>query len=205
LNTDQAFQLLQEAGITDSVSTFRKWLREGKIKATGFNVDEQTLYKFIQEYKNPNKDEIITQLKAKIKAKESHIIGVENLHESAAKTFSKQRERLTEEILQLKKENIQLQKEAMELLKENIELRNKVIQLKEQLLTGNTGNTSNHASPSLQEYQKKLGLSKQANHKEVLTAYKELLLKSHPDHGGNTKVFQYIKYDYDQLRKNSKN
>ena len=50
----------------------------------------------------------------------------------------------------------------------------------------------------------KLGLSKMASNQEILSAYKELLKLAHPDRGGNAKLFQYIKADFDQIRKNFK-
>ena len=50
-------------------------------------------------------------------------------------------------------------------------------------------------------YRQKLGLSKTASDKEVLAGYKNLLKASHPDHGGNAAIFQYIKTEYDSFRK----
>ncbi|MDQ7860949.1 hypothetical protein RCO48_07755 [Peribacillus frigoritolerans] len=39
MNTDQAFDLLKDAGVTESssIQTVRRWLREGKIKYEGGN------------------------------------------------------------------------------------------------------------------------------------------------------------------------
>ena len=46
MNTDQAFDLLQDAGVTESVNiqTVRRWLREGKIKYEGGNGNRKTGY-----------------------------------------------------------------------------------------------------------------------------------------------------------------
>ncbi len=43
-----------------------------------------------------------------------------------------------------------------------------------------------------------------ASNKEVLAEYKGLLKITHPDHGGNAKVFHYIKTDYDNFRNSIK-
>ena len=46
MNTDQAFDLLKDAGVTESISiqTVRRWLREGKIKYEGGNGNRKTGY-----------------------------------------------------------------------------------------------------------------------------------------------------------------
>jgi hypothetical protein len=312
LNTDQAFNLLKEIGITNSPETFRHWLREGKIKATGFTIDEQSLKLFIDEYlypdknenetiqeltlkiktkdqyierieelhksstqelikqrdqlnkemvilknehtyvdkdeiirqlrlkiktkdqyieemkelhesstqelikqrdqlnkeiiilKNehtyPDKDETIQQLKLKIKAQDQYIQGIEELHKSSTKEFIKQRDQLNKEMAILKNEQNKLRKETMDLLRENIELRNRLLELKE------NKRDDPHSPPTspLDHYSRKLGLSKTASNKEVLTGFKALLKVSHPDQGGDAKLFQYLKTDYDHFRKNIK-
>ena len=40
-----------------------------------------------------------------------------------------------------------------------------------------------------------------ASDKEVLTEYKGLLKITHPDHGGNAKLFHYIRTDYEIFKK----
>jgi hypothetical protein len=315
LHTDQAFDLLKKAGITNNPDTFRRWLREGKLKATGFTIDDQELEQFINEHTYPDKvetvqqlkvkikakdqyieeieethqsstqelikqrdqlnkeililknehtyldqDEIIRQLKLKIKAKDQYIEemkklhqsstqeilkqkdqlhdeililknrhtyldqnenirqlklkikakdqyieGIEELHKSSTQEFIKQRDQLNKEILILKNEQNKLRKEIMDLLRENIELRNRLVELKE---TGFKENKSDdpHSPPasSLDHYSRKLGLSKMASQKDVLTGFKALLKISHPDQGGDAKLFQYLKNDYDHFRKNIK-
>ena len=205
MKSDKAFALLKEAGITDNVDTYRSWVREGRIKAIGLSIDDRSLEQFMKDYKNPDKDVIIKQLKAKIHAQNNHIIGIEQLHENATHTFFKQREQLNKEILTLKKENQKLQKESMELLKENIALRDQLIKLKENAFMHNEQNSvSSKSSSTTHTNKQKLGLSKMASNQEILSAYKELLKLAHPDHGGNAKLFQYIKADFDQIRKNFK-
>ncbi|MGW6381409.1 hypothetical protein [Peribacillus butanolivorans] len=46
MNTDQAFDLLKDAGVTESTSiqTVRRWMREGKIKYEGGNKNRKTGY-----------------------------------------------------------------------------------------------------------------------------------------------------------------
>ena len=206
MKSDQAFALLKEAGITDNVDTYRSWVREGRIKSIGLSIDDRSLEQFIKDYKNPNKDVIIKQLKAKIHSQNNHIIGIEQLHENPTHTFFKQREQLIKEILTLKKENQKLQKESMELLKENIALHDQLIKLKDNAFMHNEQNSvsSETTSSTTNTNKQKLGLSKMASNQEILSAYKELLKFAHPDHGGNAKLFQYIKADFDQIRKNSK-
>jgi regulator of replication initiation timing len=205
LKFDKAFAILKEAGITDNIDTFRKWVHTGKIKSIGLTIDEHSLKQFMKEYTNPDKDLIINQLKAKIHAQNNHILGIEQLHETATHTFFRQREQLNNEILLLKKENQRLQQESMELLKENIALRNQLIKLKDNASTNNQRSSVSTEPPSTLHIDKqKLGLSKMASNQEVLATYKELLKISHPDHGGNAKLFQYIKTDFDQIRKKHK-
>lgn len=205
MRSDKAFALLQEAGITDSVDTFRKWLNEGRIKSVGIFIDEHSLERFIKDYKNPDKDQIIHQLRAKIHAQNNQIIGIEKLHESTTSALFKQKEQLTNEILLLKKENQRLQQEMMDLLKENIKLRDQLIQFKDLSFSNNQKRSdSTEASTSLHIDKQKLGLSKMASNQEVLSAYKELLKVSHPDRGGDAKLFQYIKADFDQFRQKMK-
>lgn len=46
MNTDQAFDLLKDAGVTESssIQTVRRWLREGKIKYEGGNKNRKAGY-----------------------------------------------------------------------------------------------------------------------------------------------------------------
>ncbi|WP_338472246.1 hypothetical protein R4Z10_05740 [Niallia sp. XMNu-256] len=200
MRSDKAFALLQEAGITDNIDTFRKWVSEGRIKSIGgIFIDDHSLEKFIKDFKNPDKDIIINQLKAKIHMQNNHITGIEALHESTTQHYFKQKEQLNKEILLLKRENQKLQQEIIDLLKENISLRDRIIKLGE----SNHTQKSDPTSLSIEEKQK-LGLSKIASNQEVLSTYKELLRLSHPDRGGNAKLFQYIKADYDLIRKKIK-
>jgi regulator of replication initiation timing len=199
LNTDQAFEMLKEAGVIDNIETFRTMLREGKIKARGFTIDEEALKRFITDQTIPNKDELIRQLKLKIKVQDEHIKGLEELLENTKKQLSKQRDQLNDEMMMLIHKKNELKQESIDLLKENIELREEIISLKDRL-----GNNYSEASPLPINFHHKLGLSKNASEKELFARYKELLKLAHPDRGGNPKLFQYIKMDYDQLRNNVK-
>jgi chromosome segregation ATPase len=56
LNTEEALKILKDCYITDSVQTLRKWIREGKIIATGspykqegYTIREEDLKAFIEE------------------------------------------------------------------------------------------------------------------------------------------------------------
>ncbi|WP_428909762.1 hypothetical protein [Niallia sp. Krafla_26] len=202
---DEAFSLLKEAGITDDIDVFRKWIREDRIMSIGLTIDAHSLEQFMKDYKNPDKELTIKQLKAKIHAQNNHITGIEKLHETTAQTFARQREQLKGEILFLKKENQRLQQESMDLLKENIALRDQLIKLKENASGTTQPKSGSQESPSpLHVDKQKLGLSKMASNQEVLSAYKELLKLAHPDRGGNAKLFQYIKTDFDRIRRKSK-
>lgn len=201
MNTDQAFSLLKEAGITDNIETFKQWLREGKIKATGFTVDDKALIRFMKTQTKLDKDQIIQQLKLRIKAKDEEIKGLEELHAAQAKVLIQQRDKLYNEIGLLQIERNHLKKETINLLKENIELRDELIALKEKLFKGET-NKDAPDSISSNDVRQKLGLTNLAIDKDVIAAYKELLKKAHPDHGGNEKLFHYIKTDFDQFRSN---
>ncbi|KKI90806.1 hypothetical protein WQ54_18840 [Bacillus sp. SA1-12] len=204
MNTDQAFTLLKEAGITDNIETFKQWLREGKIKATGFTVDDKALMRFMKEQTKLDKDQVIHLLKLKIKTKDEEIKGIEELHASSTRLLIHQRDKLYNEISLLQIERNHLKKETINLLKENIELRDELIELKEKLLKGETSEDASSSSLSSSDFRQKLGLTKLANDKDIIAAYKELLKKAHPDHGGNAKLFHYIKTDFDQFRNKMK-
>lgn len=55
MKLEDAFLKLRFVGITDSIQQVRKWVREGKIKATierkkdGYDIDPESLENFIQE------------------------------------------------------------------------------------------------------------------------------------------------------------
>ncbi|WP_186578066.1 hypothetical protein [Aquibacillus kalidii] len=56
MNTNEAFEKLKEAGVTDNIQTVRRWLREGEIKATrseyrkaGFDISYSSLISFIDK------------------------------------------------------------------------------------------------------------------------------------------------------------
>jgi regulator of replication initiation timing len=187
--------MLKEAGVTDNIETFRNWLREGKIRATGFTIDEDALKQFINEQTIPNKDELIRQLTLKLKVQDAHIKGLEELLENTTKQLTKQKDQLNHEMMLLIHKKNKLKQESIDLLRENIELRDEIISLKERL-----GNNHVEQAALPIEYRQKLGLSKRASDKDVLAGFKELLKLAHPDRGGNAKIFQYIKTDYDELR-----
>jgi hypothetical protein len=216
VNTDQAFYMLKEAGLSDSrsIQTVRRWLNEGKVKYDGtgsrnteaFSVFDNAASALVKERTNQDKDkdEIIRYLKLKIKEKDVYIEGVEELHKTATKVLSHQRDMLTNEIIQLKNEKRKLHNETMDLLKENIQLREELIKLKEERLTGENSENDKLYNTVQYDLLQKFGLSKKASSNEVLSAYKELLKLTHPDHGGNTKLFHYIKTDYDNFRNSIK-
>ena len=93
----------------------------------------------------------------------------------------------------------------MDLLRENIELHNKLNELKETKLKENKSDDPLiHPTSPLDHDRQKLGLSKKASPSAMLTRFKELLKISHPDQGGNAKLFHYLKTDYDHFRKRFK-
>jgi hypothetical protein len=202
-DTDQAFDLLKDAGLTKSMSiqTVRRWLHEGKIKydrtktrSTEYTIDDIASKLFKHDRTDPNKDEIIHQLKLKIKTQDKHIEGIEEIHRTANNIVIQQRGKLDK----LNKEIVILKNETRKLLKENTELHNELIKLKE------NKRDHFHSTTQSNDYSKKLGLSKMASNKDVLAEYKGLLKITHPDHGGNEKLFHYIKTDYDLFRNNIK-
>ncbi|WP_338447692.1 hypothetical protein R4Z09_15670 [Niallia oryzisoli] len=207
-DTDQAFQLLKDAGVAPSIGipTVRRWVREGKIKHVG---DGDPITEYISNEPNPRRsvlspaeDKLIRQLKAKIKAQEEHIKGIEDLHQSSINTLIQQRNKLKQEIMRLETERHELQKEARKLLKENLDLRNELLKLKEEYSKGNKSDPEKTQTVPFKSYdpRSKLGLSKTAGPKEILAGYKTLLKMTHPDRGGNAALFHFIKMDYDSFR-----
>jgi predicted site-specific integrase-resolvase len=213
-DTDYVIELLKDAGVADSIGiqTVTHWLREGKIKYdgtrnrnTGYMIDETVSKLLTNNRTNQNKDDIIHQLKLKIKAQDEHIEVIEELHEAASKILILQRDKLNQELIFLQNEKSRLKNETIDLLKENIELRNELIKLKDKRFTENIGDNGNfHPTTESEDYRRKLGLSKKASNKELLAGYKDLLKIAHPDRGGNAKTFQYIKTDYDTFRNSIK-
>ena len=209
-DTDYVIGLLRDAGVAEGIGiqTVTHWLREGKIKydgtrnrKTGYMIDETASKLLTNDSTDQNKDEIIRQLKLKIKAQDEHIEVIEELHESASKILTLQRDKLNQELIFLQNEKSRLKNETIDLLKENIELRDKLIKLKEKRSTENIGDNDNfHSTTQSENYRRKLGLSKMASNKEVLAGYKDLLKIAHPDRGGNAKTFHYIKTDYEKFR-----
>ncbi|WP_413300766.1 hypothetical protein AA0X95_19460 [Bacillus sp. 1P10SD] len=211
-DTDQAFDMLMDAGVPESISTqlVRRWLREGKIQNVGNGTRENESMpkeKVINRGAYTDQDKMIRQLKAKIKAQEEHIEGMEKLHQNSINTLIQQRNKLKIEIAHIDKEKNELQKETKKLLQENIDLRNELLKIKEELSRGSKREqeqTHTPPPPMQTNHRQKLGLSKTASPKEVLAGYKKLLIKTHPDHGGNAAAFHYIKTDYDQFRSTNK-
>jgi len=208
-DTDQAFDLLKDAGVSESISNqiVRRWLHEGRIKYEGsrnkktdYIVDDTTSKLFIDDCTNQNMDEMIHRLTLKIQAQEKHIEGLEELHENAKHRIIEQRDKLKKEVATLKNKENKLQSEIRNLVKQNIELRNELKKLKE----SKGDHYTLTSSTQLNNYSKKLGLSKMASNKEVLAEYKGLLKITHPDQGGNAKLFHYIKTDYDNFRNSTK-
>lgn len=209
-DTDQAFHLLKDAGLTKSMSiqAVRRWLHEGKIKydrtktrSTEYTIDDTASKLFKHDRTEPNKDEIIHQLKLKIKTQDKYIEGIEEIHKTSKNIVLQQREKLNKlnkEIALLKNVTRKLENETKDLLKENTELNKELMHLKEKK------RDYLHSPAQSNDYSKKLGLSKTANNKDVMAEYKGLLKITHPDHGGNTKLFHYIKTDYDHFKNNIK-
>ena len=207
---DQVFDLLRDAGVTESISvqTVRRWLREGKIKykevngsrKTEYIIDETASKLLINDRIDQNMDGIIHHLKSKIHAQNKYIEGIEELHENAKKGIIQQRDKLKKEVITLKNVASKLENDAEDLLKQNIELRNDLRRLKD-TKRDNYNFTSITQSNN---YSEKFGFSKMASDKEVLTEYKGLLRITHPDHGGNAKLFHYIRTDYENFKKSIK-
>lgn len=210
-STDQAFYLLEDAGVADdtAVQIVRRLLREGKIQSVGTgnqktnNPPNETAKRLVN--RSSNQDQVLHQLKVKIKAQDEHIKGIEHLHQTSIARLIQQIDILKKDIVNLGKEKSELQSETKKLLKENIGLTNELIKLKGKRFQGNNSSSDKtddvpFSQPKTNDYRQKLGLSKMASDKEVLTRYKKLLKITHPDHGGNATIFHFIKTDYDQFR-----
>jgi len=211
-DTDQAFQLLRDAGVAPSmgIPIVRRWVREGKIQHVS---EGEHLKGYLSKEPNPTlpihsptEDKLIRQLKAKMKAQEEHIKGVEELHQSSINTLIQQRNKLNKEMMNLEIEKQKLQQEARKLLKENLELRNELLKLKEAYSKGRQTDPEKTQPVPQKTYdpRPKLGLSRTADSKEILAGYKTLLKMTHPDRGGNAALFHFIKKDYDIFRNSLK-
>lgn len=208
-DTDQAINLLMDAGVASStgMEIVKRWLREGRIQNVG---EGKQLSEYISSEKDAkqystnlsNQERVIRQLKAKLKAQDEHIKGLEELHENSVNRLLQQKEQYRKEIVQLENENRKIQQETSALMKENIELRKEMLRLKEELYKGHKKEPEKTPPRPMKSpnYRQKLGLSKTASPKEVVASYKKLLKVTHPDAGGHEAAFHYIKSDYDQFR-----
>ncbi|MEC1757396.1 DnaJ domain-containing protein [Schinkia azotoformans] len=224
MDTQQAFEKLKQAGITDSIQTVRRWLRNGTIKASrtdnrkaGFLIDEQDLQRFINDRTGADKDEQIKKLK-------QHIEDIEHFHENGSKVMKnrywqleKENERLSKLIKsnnqELKTENQNLKDEIKKLRKEKMDLLNEKLELLDRISNIKKGNPKWQDDNSFEgfwkyfnvvnkvDYRQKLGLSPNCSNDEVKKEYKKLIMILHPDKGGNAKIFQQIKNEYDEFRK----
>jgi hypothetical protein len=211
-DTDQAINMLKDAGVTESkgIQIVQRWLREGKIQNMGPRkrktemLPNETSPKWFSN-NSGEQDKIIRQLQVKIKAQDEHINGIEKLHQDSINALIQQRNKLKKEIINLENENSKIQTEYKKVLKENIDLHNELIKIKEKISKGNKSDSveTEDAAPPFKsnDYRQKLGLSKSASQKEVLSGFKKILKLTHPDHGGNAAAFHYIKVDYDYFRK----
>ncbi|MEH7155924.1 hypothetical protein [Neobacillus drentensis] len=81
-------------------------------------------------------------------------------------------------------------------------MNSELLKLREELFRGKQSEVDQTETPPphTDDYRQKLGLSKRASDKEVITRYKKLLKITHPDHGGNAAAFHFIKTDYNRFR-----
>jgi chromosome segregation ATPase len=212
-DTDQAINLLMDAGVASStgMEIVKRWLREGRIQNVG---EGKQLSEYISNEIDAkqysvnlsNQERVIRQLKAKLKAQDEHLKGLEELHQNSVSRLLQQKEKYQSELVHLENEKRKFQRETSNLTKENIELRKELLRLKEELYKGHKSEPEKvPPRPSKpHDYRQKLGLSKTASPKEVVASYKKLLKITHPDSGGNEAAFHYIKSDYDQFRNSMK-
>jgi hypothetical protein len=208
-DTDQAIHLLMDAGVASStgMEIVKRWLREGRIQNVG---EGKQLSEYISSEKDAtkystnlsNQERVIRQLKAKLKAQDEHIKGLEELHENSVNRLLQQKEKYKKELVQLETEKRKFQTETSSLMRENIELRKELLRLKEELYKGHKSEPEKIPPRPVKspDYRQKLGLSKTASPKEIVASYKKLLKITHPDSGGNEALFHYIKSEYDQFR-----
>ncbi|WP_066174668.1 hypothetical protein [Bacillus marinisedimentorum] len=203
MNTDQAFKKLKSAGVTDSIQTVRRWLREGKIKAkrtenrkAGYIIENDDLQRFINERTGRDKDKRIKELEYKIKQKERGVLAKEN-------------HKLQLEVDRLRQENLNLKMKSMkQTIDENrntsnshsffSDMSDEDLRQYRQKLFG-----QDLILPS-KNYREELGLSSGVTNQEVVKEFKKLLRILHPDTGGNAKLFQRVKEDYDDFIKTTK-
>ncbi|MED0758853.1 hypothetical protein P4S93_13945 [Aneurinibacillus thermoaerophilus] len=175
MNTYEALDRLKQAGITDSIQTLRRWLRDGTIKAqrsenrkAGFEVDAEDLKRFINERTGADKDERIRQLEEEIR-------------------------RLKEKNERLKADDIDLDEEEDDLLtRMNIDFIKQLKQQQQMLL---------YKQQKQNDARYRLGLTETSTDDEVLQEFKKLLKILHPDSGGNAKLFNDIKQQYNEFRR----
>jgi|SRR5699024_2470275 len=219
MNTEEAFNQLKSADITNSIQTLRRWLREGTIKAersenrkVGFNIDEKDLQRFINERTGRGKDEEIKLLRKKVKNLEKDIYRIEDSHEEDLKILYKQRKENKEEfdrklefrndLVKSQRKTIESQRTMIDMLKEEIDELKKNTNSKFNSDSFNFNNLYN-SFDTLTPYKKKLGMSPNTTKADVKNKLREVMSNAHPDRGGNAKVFQYLKAEYDSFRKNN--
>lgn len=205
MNTNEAFKLLKDAGVTNSIQTLRRWIREGVIKATrtenrkaGFRIDEDDLQRFIDERTGRHKDNRIKELEQQIKSYEEYMIQAERERQEE---INKLEQELKETKKRLNKYQNRNKKSKIDDILDNIEnLKEYTKRMSEQDYDFFANALINN-----QDYHQKLGLSSNATDDEIRKAYRELLNKTHPDRGGDKEVFNYIKKDYENFKQTNRN
>ncbi|MCM3766015.1 hypothetical protein [Neobacillus niacini] len=210
-DTDQAIELLKDAGVSASIGIplVKRWYLEGKIQkvGNGYQLSNYITRQHLFENRPIKQDKSLHDIKEKIKAQDKQLQGLEELHKTSVRALIEQRNNLKRELAVLKKEKSEWTKESEKVLKENLELRKVLLKLKEERSRQGKRVEEPAEAPPVSypsDYRQKLGLSKKAGQKEVLTGFKKLLKLTHPDHGGSAAAFHYIKTDYDQYKNSLK-
>lgn len=171
MNVEQATKLLSEEGITSSEQIVRRWIRQGKIKATlqnkkeGYQIDEKALREFIKLQK---KVDLKTVEKIQEDAKERHAEEAYQAFKNFEKTLIKNRE-LEEKIRELGKK---LHQTETALLLEQIKNSSQ--------FNGTASNIKNLFGTE----------------QETKRIFRKITSSLHPDNGGNEETFKKVNEVY---------
>ena len=120
LNSDQAFEIIEEAGITKNKQTFLRYVREGKIKGEirhkrdGYRFREENILEFIETFKEEERENPMEELQRLRKENE----GLKQQLKTPSSMIQAQNLKLTQKLREAENEIVSLKKQIQEIKKD---------------------------------------------------------------------------------------
>ncbi|MED4456194.1 DnaJ domain-containing protein [Metabacillus fastidiosus] len=203
MDVKEVTEHLKRAGITESEQIVRRWIRQGRIKATlrtkkeGYQVEKADLLAFLKAHKMvsfESYEEVVNRLKEAEKRFAEERKRLMKDHDDDYRTY----EKTFLENRQLKEQNKTLLRD-----KELLEINNRSLKRQVELLEmANSLNSSINVTQGNinSNISNLLGLSENATKQEIKKEFKYLLKALHPDRGGNERLFKVFNEHYKDFR-----